>query len=559
MNWLSNLKIGVKLYIGFIMVVLIFSGAIAFGIVKLFTLAKLEDEGATRARNSIKIGEIDSRLEGVYSVIAEAIIYRNIEESRKEFDSIKIQAGNDIKAVREMSDTEEEKIHAEEFALNYNKYMDLFENQMLPLLEKNNSSDMDKIKALDDEIDKLRDTTMEPLDRLLESFDKETTEANILFDNTRKAAINLMLTLSIGGIFLAVLIAFFINRIITLPLVEAVRVADRLAEGDLTVNIEVTGKDETGRLLLSMKNMVEQLRDVVMNVQSASDNVATGSQEISSTAEELSQGSTEQAASAEEASSSMEEMAANIKQNADNAGQTEKMAIKAAEDAKEGGKSVAETVVAMKEIAGKISIIEEIARQTNMLALNAAIEAARAGEHGKGFAVVASEVRKLAERSQESAKEIGHLSQTSVEVAEQAGELLARIVPDIQKTADLVQEISAASNEQTAGVEQINRAIQQLDQVIQQNSGASEEMASNSEELSQQAEQLQEIISFFKIETKGKTKGKSMRKKDFTHTAGQAGKQEKGKISVMSGGKNGKGCNLELSKMDIEDDEYVAF
>jgi len=195
----------------------------------------------------------------------------------------------------------------------------------------------------------------------------------------------------------------------------------------------------------------------------------------------------------------MEEMAATIKQNTDNAQQTEKIALKSAEDAIGSGKAVTETVGAMREIAGKISIIEEIARQTNLLALNAAIEAARAGEHGKGFAVVASEVRKLAERSQTAAGEISKLSVSSVQVAEKAGELLSKLVPDIKKTAELVQEISAASAEQNTGVEQVNKASQQLDQVIQQNAGAAEEMSSMAEELSSQAEQLQSSISFFKL------------------------------------------------------------
>ena len=195
----------------------------------------------------------------------------------------------------------------------------------------------------------------------------------------------------------------------------------------------------------------------------------------------------------------MEQMVSNIKQNADNAQQTEKIAVKSAEDAKEGGRSVAEAVNAMKEIASRISIIEEIARQTNMLALNAAIEAARAGEHGKGFAVVAAEVRKLAERSQKAAGEINQLSASSVKVAEKAGEMLERLVPDIQKTAELVKEISAASNEQNTGAEQINTALQQLEKIIQQNASASEEMASTSEELSSQSEQLIGAIDFFQI------------------------------------------------------------
>ena len=193
-------------------------------------------------------------------------------------------------------------------------------------------------------------------------------------------------------------------------------------------------------------------------------------------------------------------MGANIKQNADNASQTEKIAIKAAADAKEGGDAVGQTVTAMKQIAGKISIIEEISRQTNLLALNAAIEAARAGEHGKGFAVVAAEVRKLAERSQKAAGEITALSASSVGVAEHAGELLAKILPDVQKTAELVQEISAASREQDSGAQQINKAIQQLDQVIQQNASSAEETSSTTIELAEQANRMQEIIVFFKVE-----------------------------------------------------------
>ncbi len=274
--------------------------------------------------------------------------------------------------------------------------------------------------------------------------------------------------------------------------------AEKIAGGDLTAKVTIlSDRDILGRAL---DVMVTKLSDIVGDIIAAASNVAGGSQQMSGSSEEMSQGASEQAASAEEASSSMEQMAANIRQNADNALQTEKIAQKSAEDAQQGGKAVAETVTAMKKIAAKISIVEEIARQTDLLALNAAIEAARAGIHGKGFAVVASEVRKLAERSQTAAGEIGKLSGSSVEVAEQAGDLLARIVPDIQKTSDLVQEISAASNEQNSGAEQVNKAIQQLDQVIQQNASISEEMASTAEELAGQAESMQSVIAYFKVD-----------------------------------------------------------
>ncbi|MBI4976712.1 MAG: methyl-accepting chemotaxis protein [Spirochaetes bacterium] len=238
------------------------------------------------------------------------------------------------------------------------------------------------------------------------------------------------------------------------------------------------------------------MRPIEVISQSAN-NVASGSEQLSSSAEELSQGASEQAASVEEVSASVEEMTATIRQNTDNASQTEKIAKKSASDARDGGEAVKQTVKAMKEIADKVSIIQEIARQTNLLSLNASIEAARAGEHGKGFAVVASEVQKLADRSQKAAGEIGELSKSSVLVAERAGTMLEKLVPDIQKTAELVAEINAASGEQNNGAQQINNAVQQLNSVVQQNASGAEEVASTSEELASQAVQMREAITFF--------------------------------------------------------------
>jgi len=307
-------------------------------------------------------------------------------------------------------------------------------------------------------------------------------------------------------------------------LVEAINkiteAAKEVATGNLMVNLkERSAQDE---LIQALSAMVSKITEIVTEVKGAADNVAAGSVELSTNAQSMSEGASQQAAAAEEASSSMEQMSANIRQNADNAQQTEKIAVQSADDAKEGGKAVAETVQAMKEIASKISIIEEIARQTNMLALNAAIEAARAGEHGKGFAVVASEVRKLAERSQIAAGEISELSVSSVEVAEKAGSMLSGILPDIQKTAELVQEINASSKEQDTGAQQINKAIQQLDQVIQQNASASEEMASTAEELSSQSAQLQSTIAFFRIDSHGAAGSKQQGSKQLTKSLPKA-------------------------------------
>ncbi|OIO04144.1 MAG: hypothetical protein AUJ49_03495 [Desulfovibrionaceae bacterium CG1_02_65_16] len=302
------------------------------------------------------------------------------------------------------------------------------------------------------------------------------------------------------GVLIALILGITLTSSITGPVLQGVDFAKRMAEGDFTGRLEIDQRDEIGALARALNDMVGRLRVVVADVRGATDNVASGSEELSASSESLSQGATEQAAAIEEVSSSIEEMASNIRQNADNAQQTERIALQASKDAQEGGVAVGQAVVAMKNIAEKISIIEEIARQTNLLALNAAIEAARAGEHGKGFAVVAAEVRKLAERSGNAAGEISELSSSTVSVSEKAGEMLMKLVPDIERTAELVQEIAAATGEQNSGAEQINKAIQQLDQVIQQNASASEEMASTSEELSSQAQQLQQTMSFFRVD-----------------------------------------------------------
>jgi len=342
------------------------------------------------------------------------------------------------------------------------------------------------------------------LDALTESLSSLTEAAVKRADEASDAAYQstfgtLVIIASVAGV-VSIVSAIWISISISRGLTRATTAVRKVAEGDLTENVQVNSRDEIGVLLTHVDDMVERLRGVVGDALAAADNVSSGSQELSSSSEQLSQGATEQASSAEEASASMEEMAANIKQNADNAAQTEKIARQSSKDAEASGEAVGRAVVAMRTIAEKISIVQEIARQTDLLALNAAVEAARAGEHGKGFAVVASEVRKLAERSQAAAAEISSLSGETVQVATEAGEMLNRLVPDIRKTAELVAEISAACREQDIGASQINEAIQQLDKVTQQNSGASEEVSATSEELAAQAEELQTSIAFFKVE-----------------------------------------------------------
>jgi methyl-accepting chemotaxis protein len=306
---------------------------------------------------------------------------------------------------------------------------------------------------------------------------------------------------------------------ILVPVNEAISVLQEVEKGNLSKKIEGNYKGQLDSFKNTVNNTTSKLLEIISDVRNAADNLASASEQVSSTSQSMSQSSSEQAASVEETSAAIEQMSASINQNTDNAKVTDGMAGKAAKEAVEGGQAVNQTVAAMKQIAERIGIIDDIAYQTNLLALNAAIEAARAGEHGRGFAVVASEVRKLAERSQVAAQEIGELAGSSVSKAEMAGKLLEEMVPSIQKTSDLVQEISAASAEQSTGVNQINTAMNQLNQITQQNASASEQLAATAEEMSGQAELLQQAVGFFKVDASGA--------KRASGGSGRAGRQNK--------------------------------
>ncbi|MBN2275932.1 MAG: methyl-accepting chemotaxis protein [Bacteroidales bacterium] len=283
---------------------------------------------------------------------------------------------------------------------------------------------------------------------------------------------------------------------LTINLKESISLADKVAHGFIGFKDEdIKGQ---GDLDNALREMISRLREVITNIGQAAENVASGSKQISSSAQSLASGANEQASATEEASSSLEEMSASISQNSANATQSSSITKEIKDKISSIVASVDETSTAMRAIVEKIAIINDIADKTDLLAINAAIEAARAGEHGKGFAVVASEIRELAESSLKSATEIETVSKNSLKKAENSNTLLNDLAPEIIKASDMVQEIAAASIEQSAGTEQVNQALQQLNQVTQQNSALSEEMSSSSEELASQAERLFDSVSYFK-------------------------------------------------------------
>lgn len=607
MKWFFDLKIGTKLISSFVLVAAITALVGFVGLNNMSTINGLLGNLYTNHMLGLSNNK-EANLNLIYydRGLRNYVLAKTQEDRDKRLTTMKLyekRMRDYMEKVYVNLQTEETRNIHKKIMAGFEEYLD-YSKEVIKKANANGFSNISdelsqSITRSREEVDKI-DNLMTDLSVLKEERGKQAyNDSDSIYDSSRTFLLILVVISVITGVGLGV----FISRIISRPVKDLSDAAEKLSLGDIDVNIDSNSGDEIGqltqsfrkmianikeqvkaveevsdgnltitvapksdrdKLMIAIGRMIKALTDVVTNVQQAADNVASGSQQMSTGSEQMSQGATEQAAAAEEASSSMEQMAANIKQNADNALQTEKIAQKSATDAKEGGQAVSETVRAMKDIASKISIIEEIARQTNLLALNAAIEAARAGEHGKGFAVVASEVRKLAERSQIAAGEISQLSMSSVQVAEGAGEMLKQIVPDIQKTAELVQEITAASNEQNSGAEQINNSIQQLNQVIQQNASASEEMASTAEELSSQAEQLLEVISFFRVNSDNVKKSKVKKTAPPVVAASKIADVASRVITGKMGDQTkkvtkGEGVQLNLTTADKYDGDFEKF
>ena len=502
MQWFRNLNIAPKLFLSFGLVLVLMVG---LGAASLLRMAQLNTATAD-------IGEAWMPKVRHASVMDTAVANSRIQEFKhvlaatpSEMDVIEEKLAGYEKQLGEARDkldpllvTEEGRRTLDRFNTTWAAYRELRSR----VIQLSRQLKNDEARALlGGESMKLYVSATNDLTSLVSINEKGAAKAVALSSSVYASARMAILAVIVVALVLGFATALFVARMVARPLAEAGRVAQLLAEGDLTAKVTVTSSDETGRMLSAMQTMVERLGQIIGEVRGSADNLTSAAEQVASTAQSISQSTSEQASGVEETSSSMEQMSASIAQNTDNAKVTDGMASKAAKEATEGGESVRQTVEAMKQIAKKIAIIDDIAYQTNLLALNAAIEAARAGEHGKGFAVVAAEVRKLAERSQVASQEIGELSESSVELAERAGHLLDAMVPSIMKTSDLVQEITAASQEQSAGVGQINAAMGQLSQVTQQNAASSEELAATAEEMSSQAEQLQQAMAFFTLAT----------------------------------------------------------
>ena len=497
----QNLKIGVRLAIGFGLLVCLLIAVTALSYVRINQIDDSIEE--VSKRNMPKVAQAHAAIDQVNvtaRALRNALLVRSADDAQKEFERVLVArreaAELYAKLDKEITSAEGRKLF--DAVMNTRKITVADQDQMMAAFKSGRRDEA--VDLLINQIRKSQADYIKSLENLIAHETHSMEQRNEYSNQLAEETTRLLIIFAVAAVLIAVFSAWAVTRSVTGPVNEAVQAAKRLAKGDLTVSVRTERRDEMGHMMNALQDMISKLSHIIGEVNEAGASLNGAAQQVSSTAQSLSQSSSEQAAAVEETTASIEQMTASVNQNSDNARVTNDMAVKAATEAQEGGTAVKETVEAMRKIADRIGIIDDIAYQTNLLALNAAIEAARAGEHGKGFAVVAAEVRKLAERSQVAAQEISQVAGSSVRMAEKAGGLLDEMVPNIQRTSDLVQEISAASLEQSSATDQINNAMSQLNKATQQNASASEQLAATSEEMSAQADQLQALMGFFQLE-----------------------------------------------------------